>query len=125
MDSGDCPDTHPTRMISLFMETIWDTNPYKDQWRNGKSPFVFSTGDPLVRSPQLELILKTITHRTGYSYHSGFVNVSPFHTRCGLLINSINRAGMSTFCRRPSTSAPTTRVLLKIAMCSLSAQIKR
>jgi hypothetical protein len=57
VDSGKCPSTHPKRLISLFYEVVWDTNPFADQWYDGHQPFVFSTGD-----------------MTGYGYHGDFVN---------------------------------------------------
>ena len=41
-----CPSTHPVTIPLLFLETYWDTNPYANEWRNGKSPFVWSMGDP-------------------------------------------------------------------------------
>ncbi|PVF92304.1 WSC-domain-containing protein [Serendipita vermifera] len=58
MDNGVCPSTHPVRLISIFYEIIWDTNPWKDQWwKAGSHPFVLSTGDP-----------------TGYGFHGDFLN---------------------------------------------------
>ena len=57
VNSGKCPDTHPRRLISIFYEIFWDIDAWKDQWTNGKWPFVLSTGDP-----------------TGYGFHGDFVN---------------------------------------------------
>ncbi|KAF8418952.1 WSC-domain-containing protein [Tirmania nivea] len=56
-DTGKCPPTHPVRLISIFYEVLFNTNPYKDQWVYGKCPFLLSTGDP-----------------TGYGFHGDFVN---------------------------------------------------
>jgi len=42
MDDGECPDTHPVRVPSLFYETIWDINAVYG--KGGR--LVFSNGDP-------------------------------------------------------------------------------
>ncbi|KAI0881081.1 uncharacterized protein GGS22DRAFT_75418 [Annulohypoxylon maeteangense] len=52
--NGDCPDTHPQRLVTLFYETIWDTNAKQFQGRQGQ--FVVSNGDP-----------------TGFGYHGDFM----------------------------------------------------
>ncbi|OTB05181.1 hypothetical protein M426DRAFT_31133, partial [Hypoxylon sp. CI-4A] len=52
--NGDCPDTHQQRLVTLFYETIWDTNAEQFQGRNGQ--FVVSNGDP-----------------TGFGYHGDFM----------------------------------------------------
>lgn len=59
MDSGDCPASHPVRLVSLFYEVIWNVNEWKDMWwrPDGHHPFVFSMGDP-----------------TGYGFHGDFLN---------------------------------------------------
>ena len=61
MDSGKCPSTHPTRLISIFYELIWDTNPWAANggwWKpNGQHPFVLASGDT-----------------TGYGHHGDFLN---------------------------------------------------
>ncbi|KAI1391395.1 uncharacterized protein F4822DRAFT_184620 [Hypoxylon trugodes] len=53
--NGDCPDTHPQRLVTLFYETIWNTNDKSFQGRNGQ--FVVSNGDP-----------------TGFGYHGDFMS---------------------------------------------------
>ncbi|KAI3321901.1 hypothetical protein HD806DRAFT_149827 [Xylariaceae sp. AK1471] len=52
--NGDCPDTHTRRLVTLFYETIWDTNDAQFQGKSGS--FVISNGD-----------------RTGYGYHGDFI----------------------------------------------------
>ncbi|KAI2470832.1 hypothetical protein F4781DRAFT_159338 [Annulohypoxylon bovei var. microspora] len=52
--NGDCPDTHPQRLVTLFYETIWNTNQADFQGREGQ--FVISNGDP-----------------TGFGYHGDFM----------------------------------------------------
>ncbi|KAI0380846.1 hypothetical protein F5Y04DRAFT_92880 [Hypomontagnella monticulosa] len=52
--NGDCPDTHQKRLVTLFYETIWNTNAEQFQGRNGQ--FVVSNGDP-----------------TGFGYHGDFM----------------------------------------------------
>ncbi|KAI1365869.1 hypothetical protein F5Y08DRAFT_327760 [Xylaria arbuscula] len=52
--NGDCPDTHTQRLVTLFYETIWDTNAAQFQGKSGS--FVISNGD-----------------RTGYGYHGDFM----------------------------------------------------
>jgi hypothetical protein len=46
VNSGKCPSSHPVRLVSLFMEVMYDINPWKDEWNGDKHPFVFSNGDP-------------------------------------------------------------------------------
>lgn len=41
--NGDCPDTHTQRLVTLFYETIWDTNAAQFQGKSGS--FVISNGD--------------------------------------------------------------------------------
>ncbi|KAL7625340.1 hypothetical protein AAE478_004556 [Parahypoxylon ruwenzoriense] len=53
--NGDCPDTHPSRLPTLFYETIWDTAAKQFQGRKGE--FVVSNGDP-----------------TGFGYHADFMS---------------------------------------------------
>ncbi|KAI1135198.1 hypothetical protein F5Y05DRAFT_184629 [Hypoxylon sp. FL0543] len=52
--NGDCPETHPHRLVTLFYETIWNTHAPDFQGRAGQ--FVISNGDP-----------------TGYGYHADFM----------------------------------------------------
>ncbi|KAF2005544.1 WSC domain protein [Amniculicola lignicola CBS 123094] len=54
---GSCPDAFPVQMISVFFEILYDTNLFRDEWVDGKHPFVFSNGDP-----------------TGYGFHGDFLN---------------------------------------------------
>jgi hypothetical protein len=42
IDGGKCPEGFPTRVPSLFYETIWATNKFKGQ----DGQFVWSNGDP-------------------------------------------------------------------------------
>ena len=59
VDNGDCPSTHPVRLISIFYEVTWSVDDFKDLWwaTNGSHPFVFAMGDP-----------------TGYGFHGDFLN---------------------------------------------------
>ena len=57
MNDGDCPSTHPVRLISIFYEFIWETAPFANRWYGNSQPFVLSNGDP-----------------TGYGFHGDFVN---------------------------------------------------
>jgi hypothetical protein len=41
--NGNCPDSHPQRLVTLFYETIWDTNDAQFQGKSGS--FVISNGD--------------------------------------------------------------------------------
>ncbi|KAI8960132.1 hypothetical protein F5Y11DRAFT_279737 [Daldinia sp. FL1419] len=52
--NGDCPESHPKRLVTLFYETIWDTGNKQFKGRNGQ--FVVSNGDP-----------------TGFGYHGDFM----------------------------------------------------
>ncbi|GAA5931213.1 DUF1996 domain-containing protein [Sporobolomyces koalae] len=59
-EAGPCPATHPKRVVTIFYETWWNVDPFKDEWdnaMNSSQPFVLSTGDPL-----------------GYGYHGDFLN---------------------------------------------------
>ncbi|KAF1830520.1 WSC domain-containing protein [Decorospora gaudefroyi] len=53
IDGGVCPEGFDTRLPSLFYETIWNTQAFKDF----PGQFVWSNGDP-----------------TGYGYHADFIN---------------------------------------------------
>ncbi|KAI2609230.1 hypothetical protein GGR54DRAFT_632982 [Hypoxylon sp. NC1633] len=53
--NGDCPDSHPHRLVTLFYETIWDTKAQSFQGRSGQ--FLTSNGDP-----------------TGFGYHGDFMS---------------------------------------------------
>lgn len=55
VDHGNCPESHPIRLISIFFEAIWNTPDFADMWYGDEQPFVWSYGDP-----------------TGYGYHGGF-----------------------------------------------------
>lgn len=57
VNNGNCPKSHPVHLISIFYEVLFDVNAWKDEWYDGKWPFVLSTGDP-----------------TGYGFHGDFVN---------------------------------------------------
>lgn len=57
MNGGKCPPTHPTKLISVFAENWFNVDEWKDQWYDGKWPFVFANGDS-----------------TGYGFHGDFVN---------------------------------------------------
>jgi Domain of unknown function (DUF1996) len=50
---GDCPEGFPVRLITLFYETIYQTNAFKEY----SGQFVFAQGDP-----------------TGNGYHGDFIN---------------------------------------------------
>nr|OQO29178.1 hypothetical protein B0A51_09380 [Rachicladosporium sp. CCFEE 5018] len=56
-DNGDCPATHPRRLVSIFYEVIYSIDSFKDDWYGSDHPFVFAQGD-----------------RTGYGFHGDFVN---------------------------------------------------
>ncbi|KAL2798642.1 hypothetical protein BJX66DRAFT_36175 [Aspergillus keveii] len=56
-NSGTCPDSHPVKIVSIFIEVIWHTEFFADMWYGDSHPFVFSNGDP-----------------TGYGFHGDFVN---------------------------------------------------
>ncbi|KAI5867207.1 hypothetical protein GGS23DRAFT_166100 [Durotheca rogersii] len=53
--NGVCPDTHTSRLPTLFYEIIWDT--HANQFQGRKGQFVISNGDP-----------------TGFGYHGDFMN---------------------------------------------------
>lgn len=52
--NGNCPNTHTQRLVTMFFETIWDTNAAQFQGKSGS--FVMSNGD-----------------RTGFGYHGDFM----------------------------------------------------
>ncbi|KAI0914224.1 hypothetical protein F4823DRAFT_395083 [Ustulina deusta] len=52
--NGNCPDTHTQRLVTLFFETIWNTNATQFQGKSGS--FVMANGD-----------------RTGFGYHGDFM----------------------------------------------------
>ncbi|KAF2084619.1 WSC-domain-containing protein [Saccharata proteae CBS 121410] len=56
-DNGNCPPSHPVRLISLFYEFLYSVNDFADQWYGDSQPFVFANGDP-----------------TGYGFHGDFIN---------------------------------------------------
>ena len=56
-DNGQCPDSHPNPMISIFYEFIFGGNDFKNMWYGDKQPFVYSSGDD-----------------TGFGLHGDFVN---------------------------------------------------
>ena len=55
IDSGRCPSTHPTRLVSLFYEVYFSVAPFNA--RNDGGRFVLSNGDP-----------------TGYGLHGDFLD---------------------------------------------------
>jgi hypothetical protein len=56
-NGGNCPASHPVHMVSIFFEIHYDTALFKDEWVDGKSPFVFAQGDA-----------------TGFGFHGDFLN---------------------------------------------------
>ncbi|KAJ3545035.1 hypothetical protein NMY22_g2587 [Coprinellus aureogranulatus] len=45
--NGTCPSTHPVRIPLIFLETIWNTRPFLNDWpTDGSQPLVYSMGDP-------------------------------------------------------------------------------
>ncbi|KAL4865901.1 hypothetical protein BDV12DRAFT_210787 [Aspergillus spectabilis] len=56
-NSGTCPDTHPIKIVSIFIEVIWHTEDFDDQWYGDSQPFVWANGD-----------------KTGYGLHGDFIN---------------------------------------------------
>ncbi|KAI1437518.1 hypothetical protein GGR50DRAFT_77656 [Xylaria sp. CBS 124048] len=52
---GDCPDTHPLRLVTLFFETIWDMHNTNFLGKSGS--FVIANGD-----------------ETGFGYHGDFMS---------------------------------------------------
>ncbi|OXC63157.1 hypothetical protein AYX13_06867 [Cryptococcus neoformans] len=59
VDGGDCPSTHPVRLVSLFYEFIYNVQDFPFNGA-GNVAWVFATGDT-----------------TGYSMHGDFVNGWP------------------------------------------------
>ncbi len=59
-DNGRCPESHPVHLISIFYETIFQTNLFESEWYGDSQPFVWANGDP-----------------TGYSFHGDFVSCHP------------------------------------------------
>ena len=58
VSTGDCPSTHPVRLMTLFYEVTFTVDQFANRWYAGRDqPFVFSTGDP-----------------TGYGFHGDFQN---------------------------------------------------
>ncbi|KAH7104736.1 hypothetical protein BKA62DRAFT_819875 [Auriculariales sp. MPI-PUGE-AT-0066] len=51
IDNGQCPDSHPVRLVSIFYEFVYDTAAF-EFWDGGSAdigqPFVLATGDPTV-----------------------------------------------------------------------------
>ncbi|KAH1434190.1 hypothetical protein KXX32_000683 [Aspergillus fumigatus] len=56
-NSGACPESHPIKIVSIFIEVIWKTEAFADMWYGDSQPFVWSNGD-----------------KTGYGLHADFVN---------------------------------------------------
>ncbi|KAL3477089.1 hypothetical protein BJX99DRAFT_128959 [Aspergillus californicus] len=56
-NSGTCPDSHPVKIVSIFIEVIWHTEEFAESWYGDGQPFVWSNGD-----------------KTGYGLHGDFVN---------------------------------------------------
>ncbi|TNY20177.1 hypothetical protein DMC30DRAFT_417220 [Rhodotorula diobovata] len=60
---GPCPDTHPVRLVTLFMElsfAVQDVEPFRSEAMNPSQPFVLAMGDP-----------------TGHGWHGDFFNGWP------------------------------------------------
>ncbi|KAF9044702.1 hypothetical protein BDZ89DRAFT_1191374 [Hymenopellis radicata] len=76
-----CPSTHPITIPMLFFETYWDTNPYASEWVNGKSPFVWSMGDP-----------------TGYGYHADYMMGWPEATLRSAMAQCNDASGQLSAC---------------------------
>jgi len=55
IDSGQCPYTHPVRLVSIFYEVYFNVAPFYT--RNDGGRFVLANGDP-----------------TGYGLHGDFIN---------------------------------------------------
>ncbi|KAG8780565.1 hypothetical protein FRC16_003098 [Serendipita sp. 398] len=81
-----CPSTHPVQLPLLFLETYWDTTPYANEWRNGKSPFVWSMGDP-----------------TGYGYHADYMMGWPEATLDQAMKQCTDQGGQVSSCSVIST----------------------
>lgn len=56
-DAGHCPSSHPKKLPGLFIEVKYPTQKFAHLWNGDQHPFVLSNGD-----------------KTGYSFHSDFVN---------------------------------------------------
>ncbi|KAL4930445.1 DUF1996 and WSC domain-containing protein [Aspergillus undulatus] len=58
-NAGPCPESHPVKIVSIFIEVIWRTEKFAEDWYgDGDSqPFVWSNGD-----------------KTGYGLHGDFIN---------------------------------------------------
>ncbi|CAG7854843.1 SubName: Full=Uncharacterized protein {ECO:0000313/EMBL:KIM31319.1} [Serendipita indica DSM 11827] len=76
-----CPSTHPVQLPLLFLETYWDTAPYAKEWVNGKSPFVWSMGDP-----------------TGYGYHADYMMGWPEQTLADAMAKCTDQGGQVSSC---------------------------
>lgn len=76
-----CPSTHPVQLPLLFLETYWDTAPFANEWRNGKSPFVWSMGDP-----------------TGYGYHADYMMGWPEDTLKKAMSQCTDQGGQISSC---------------------------
>ncbi|KPV72906.1 uncharacterized protein RHOBADRAFT_55573 [Rhodotorula graminis WP1] len=60
---GPCPDSHPVRLVTLFMEisfAVQDVEPYRNETMNPSQPFVLAMGDPY-----------------GFGWHADFFNGWP------------------------------------------------
>lgn len=53
--NGDCPSTHPVKMISLLYEAWFSIGDFSDRWDGPEWPFVYSMGDT-----------------TGFGFHGDF-----------------------------------------------------
>ena len=56
-NGGQCPDSHPVPLISIFYEFIFGTGDFSDMWHGDSQPFVYSMGD-----------------NSGFGFHGDFVN---------------------------------------------------
>src|SRR6267142_326001 len=79
IDSGDCPPTHPVRLVSLFYELWFYTLPFTNLNDGGR--FMLSTGDP-----------------TSYSLHGDFMNGWDNQVLQRALDNCTNDSGVIEDC---------------------------
>lgn len=82
VDSGDCPASHPVRLIAIFYEFVYDSGAFAADWWDGGSPdigqpFVLAQGDPTGELTML--IYSTKTDR----YVLRFRASCRFHFRLG------------------------------------------
>lgn len=77
--NGTCPSTHSVRIPLIFLETIWDTKPFINDWpTDGTQPLVYSMGDPyaILLHLHLSLLILVVPFpmcRTGFGQHGDYV----------------------------------------------------